>query len=107
MMEVRSIIGQAAHSKGIYREAMNLQNDGWYVMADHIPGFNPPPEFEGYIPDIYAIKEKLSSIIVIETCMNDHQQQNETLREYARHYRNLQFFGWVVDEAGCRVTRIE
>ncbi len=106
-MEILSIIGQAARSKGIYREVMILQNDGWYVMADHIPGFNPPPEFEGYIPDIYAIKDELSSIIVIETSLKANLQQNVVLKEYARHYSNIMFYGWVVDEAGCRVCRIE
>ncbi len=106
-MEIRSITGQAAHSKGIYREAMSLKMNGWYVMADHIPGFNPPPEFEGYIPDIYAIKEEHSSIIVIETSLNDNQEQNDTLREYVRHFSNIQFFGWVVNEAGCRVHKFD
>ena len=106
-METLTTIGQAAHSKGIYREAMNLQSDGWYVMADHIPGFDPPPEFEGYTPDIYAIKQELSSIIVIETSLRHNQLHIETLRDYAKHYSNIQFYGWVVNEAGCRVSRIE
>ena len=106
-MEILSITGQAAHSKGIYREAVSLQNDGWYVMADHIPGFVPPPEFEGYVPDIYAIKEELSSIIVIVTSLRHNHSQIVALRDYARHYSNIQFYGWLVNEAGCRVTRID
>ncbi len=106
-MEIRTTTGQAALSKGIYREAMSLQRDGWYVMADHIPGFHPPPEFEGYVPDIYAIKEDLSSIIVIETSMDEDPEQISALREYAHNFTNVQFYGWLVNEAGCRVTRIE
>ncbi len=106
-METLSITGQAAHSKGIYREAMSLQNDGWYVMADHIPGFVPPPEFEGYVPDIYAIKKEHSSIIVIVTGLRQNQRQISALSDYARHYSNIQFYAWVVNEAGCRVSRIK
>jgi hypothetical protein len=106
-MEITTTTAQAAQSKGIYREAMALQRDGWYVMADHIPGFIPPPEFEGYVPDIYAIKDEKSSIIVIETSFDEHSGQIAALREYAGHYSNITFYGWVVDEAGCRIARIE
>lgn len=96
-METLSITGQAAHSKGIYREAKCLQNDGWYVMADHVSGF---------VLDIYAIKEELSSIIVIVTSLR-HNQHQSVLREYAKHYPDIQFQRWLVNEAGCRVTSIK
>lgn len=106
-MEILSITGQQAQSKGIYREAMSLQSDGWYVMADHIPGFDPPPEFEGYVPDIYAIKDELSSIILIVTNLRHNQRQISALRSYARHYKNVKFYVWLVNEAGCRVSEID
>jgi hypothetical protein len=105
-METLSITGHAALSKGIYREAMSLKNDGWFVMANHIPGFAPPPEFDGYMPDIYALKEELSYIIVIVTGLRHNEGQIKVLRDYARHYSNIQFYAWVVNEAGCRVSKI-
>jgi hypothetical protein len=106
-MEALSITAQAAQSKGIYREAMNLQSDGWFVMADHVSGFVPPPEFEGYIPDIYAIKEELSYIIIVVTDLDQNMQEIKALREYSRHYSNIQFFVWLINEAGCRVRQIK
>jgi hypothetical protein len=106
-METLSITGKAAHSKGIYREAIRLQNEDWYVMANHIPGFLPPPEFEGCIPDIYAIKEEQSMIIVIVTSQKHNLAEVAALKSYSGHYSNIEFYCWQVNEAGCRVSIIE
>ena len=106
-MANRSLEGLNAHSKGIYREALNLISEGWHVMADHIPGFECPPEIEGYTPDIYAIKEENTYILEIETSKLDDLDQHAAFRKYARNFKNILFYGWVVNEAGCRVIKFE
>lgn len=106
-MAYRSPNGQNAHSKGIYREAYNLLKTGWHVMADHIPGFNKPPEIEGYTPDIYAVKEENTCILEIETGNNDDLAQHAAFRKYAKDFRDILFYGWIVNEAGCRVYKFE
>ncbi len=102
-MAARSVVGRNAHSKGIYREAINLRQDGWYVMADHIPGFERPPEIEGFIPDIYAIRASCTYIIEIETSREDDKEQHAAFKSYARQFSKIRFFVRVVDAAGCRV----
>jgi hypothetical protein len=104
-MAIRSVVGRNAHCKGIYREAINLKQAGWYVMADHIPGFERPPEIEGFIPDIYAIKATCTYIIEIETSSEDDKEQHAALKEYARQFSKIRFFVQVVDAAGIRATR--
>ncbi len=106
-MAFRSIAGQNAHDKGVYREAMNLQRNGWYVMADHIPGFDRPPEIEGYIPDIYAIKSDLTCILEVETAFDDDLEQHNAFREYAGHFPGISFLRCVVNTAGCRLGDLE
>jgi len=106
-MANRSPDGLNAHSKGIYREAYNLINMGWHVMADHIPGFESPPEIEGYIPDIYAIKAESTYILEIETSKTDDVEQHAAFRKYAKYFQNTLFYGWVVNTAGCRVLMFE
>jgi arginine/ornithine N-succinyltransferase beta subunit len=102
-MTNRSLTGRNAHCKGIYREAIILKQDGWYVMADHIPGFDKPPEIEGYIPDIYAVKASCTYIIEVETGSEDDREQHAALRNYARQFSKIRFFVRVVDTAGRRV----
>lgn len=76
-------------------------------MADHIPGFDRPPEIEGYIPDIYAIKAEETYILEIETANADDQEQHTAFRNYAKNFNNILFYGWVVNEAGCRVNKFD
>ena len=106
-MANRSPNGQNAHCKGIYREAYYLVKNGWHVMADHIPGFSSPPEIEGFTPDIYAIKAESTYILEIETSNSDDSEQHDAFRRYAKNFRNILFYGWIVDEAGCRVMKFE
>lgn len=106
-MANRSIEGLNAHSKGIYREAISLRHKGWYVMADHIPGFDKPPEIEGYVPDIYAIKSNCTYIIEIETDTEDDKEQHVAFRNYAKHFSKIRFFVWVVDSSGCRKNQTD
>ncbi len=106
-MANRSIFGHNAHFKGIYREAINLKRDGWHVMADHIPGYDQPPEIEGYIPDIYAIKDNHTFIIEIETDADDDKKKHIALKRYANHFPEIRFNSWIVNEAGCRVEKID
>jgi hypothetical protein len=98
----RFINRENAHRKGIYREAISLTRDGWYVMANHIPGFHMPPEIEGYVPDIYAVKKDQTYIIdlVMEGSVEDnvcHAHIN-----YAGFDQTTQYMCWMVDNAGCR-----
>lgn len=102
-MAFRSTAGQNAHDKGVYREAMDLRREGWYVMADHIPGFDRPPEIEGYTPDIYALKAEITYIIEIETSFEDDIEQHSAFIEYARDFPNIKFMLYVVDIAGRRI----
>ncbi len=102
-MAIRGVTGQNAHCKGIYREAINLKHEGWYVMADHIPGFESPPEIEGFIPDIYAIRNTCTYIIEIETSHQDDKEQHAAFKSYARQFSRIRFFVRIVDASGCRV----
>ncbi len=106
-MKIKSVSAYESHRKGIYREAINLKNSGWYVMADHIPGFEAPPELEGHIPDIFALKDKITLIIEIETDLEDNDEQHAAFRKYVRGYSNTEFYGWLVDTSGCRITKFE
>ena len=102
-MAIRGVIGHNAHCKGIYREAINLKQEGWYVMADHIAGFERPPEIEGFIPDIYAIRNTCTYIIEIETSLYDDREQHKAFKNYARQFSRIRFFVRIVNAAGCRV----
>ena len=105
-MTNRSINRENAHRKGIYREARYLVELGWHVMANCIPGYSPPPEIEGYIPDIYAIKSSQTIIIEIITIAGHNSNRLEALRDYSSHFNETEFSCWMVDLAGCRVLRV-
>jgi hypothetical protein len=98
----RYIYGEIAHRKGIYREALNLLRNGWHVMANHIPGFHTPPEIEGYIPDIYAVKDHKTYIIDLMTYGSPDWEGYEAHNTYASHDPSTEYFCWVLDAAGCR-----
>lgn len=94
-----------AHDKGIYLEAINLRRDGWQVLADHIPGFIPPPEIEGFVPDIYAIKDSRTRILEIETNNTDNLAQHQAFLQYAKDFSGTEFEVWIVNSAGMRIAR--
>lgn len=104
-MAKRSAAGQIAHDKGVYREAINLQRKGWQVLADHIPGFVSPPEIEGYVPDIYAIKETETLIIEIETNGEDDHLQHCAFEKYVENFDSITLEIWVVNAAGIRMCQ--
>ncbi len=99
----KSTTAELAHVKGIYREAINLRRDGWIVMANHIPGFNLPPEIEGCVPDIYAVKESKTLILEVETQGGDNPEQHLALQKYANSFDNIIFEIWIVGTAGTRL----
>jgi hypothetical protein len=103
----RSIHRENAHRKGIYREAINLVLNGWHVLANHIPGYSLPPEIEGYIPDIYAIKSSETLILEITTSEGINSEKLMALKAYSSSFREIEFSCWMVDSAGCRIMRIE
>lgn len=102
-MITQNIQVNSARIKGIYREAINLTNNGWYVMANHIPGYNEPPEIEGYIPDIYALKNNTTYIMVIACHGASQSEKIIAFRKYSGEYPNVIFNSFFVNEAGCRV----
>jgi hypothetical protein len=102
-MAKRSAAGQIAHDKGVYLEAINLRRNGWQVLADHIPGFIPPPEIEGYVPDIYAVNGTKTLIIEIETFGEDDHGQHDAFRKYAENFESIKFEIWIVNAAGMRI----
>lgn len=103
-MAKRSAAGKIAHDKGIYREAINLKRKGWYVLADHVPGFSPPPEIEGFVPDIYAIKDSETLIIEVETNGTDDQVQHNAFQKYADNFESVTLEVWIVNRAGIRLA---
>jgi len=106
-MTYRSIHRENAHRKGIYREAFTLIEKGWHVMADHIPGYSPPPEIEGFIPDIYAIKSSATCIMEVVTVAGLDANKLSALRAYSRNFKGIEFSCWMVDSAGCRMMQVE
>jgi hypothetical protein len=106
-MAIRNIYRENAHRKGIYREAFNLAKRGWYVMANHIPGFDPPPEIEGYIPDIYAIKLNRTFILYIATDAGFDECKYESLKNYSVGFSGMHFQCWIIDAAGRRSAQPE
>ena len=102
----RFIYGENALRKGIYREALNLTREGWYVMANRIPGFHSPPEIEGYIPDIYAVKDEKTYIIDLIYEGNELNGMHSAHSSYAMHDKATEYNCWIVNSAGCRTTMI-
>ena len=102
-MIIHSIHASSAQIKGIYRESINLQRQGWHILAKGIPGYEQPPEIEGYIPDIYAIKGNLTYIILIDHCSSVDQIKKTVFRKYVQEYQNMLFFVYLIDNAGCRI----
>lgn len=103
----RSIYRENAHRKGIYREVGNLVESGWHVLANHIPGYFVPPEIEGYVPDIYAIKSSRTFIVEITTIAGLDSERIETLKRYSLSFMEIEFLCWMVDSAGCRIMQVE
>lgn len=103
-MAYRSIFVENILRKAIYREAALLTKRGWHVMANYIPGYNVPPELEGYTPDIYALKKRFTLIICIATDAFFDSGKYTALKEYAEYTRYTFFRFWMVDHAGCRVN---
>lgn len=103
-MAKRSTTGKIAHEKGIYREAINLTRKGWYVLADHVPGFLPPPEIEGFVPDIYAVKDSETIIVEVETNGLDDHQQHRAFQRYADNFESVTLQVWIVNRAGIRLA---
>lgn len=106
-MAKRSATGAIAHEKGIYLEAINLRRQGWFVLADHIPGFQVPPEIEGVTPDIYAMKGEETLIVEVETNGNDDLEQHKTLGKYACNFTSVKFQVAIVNAAGIKVSSNE
>jgi hypothetical protein len=100
----RFIYGENAHRKGIYREALNLTREGWYVMANCIPGFHVPPEIEGYIPDIYAVKGDNTCIIDLVIQGDPVNEICSAHSEYARHDSSTRYYCWILNYSGGRQT---
>jgi hypothetical protein len=105
-MKTQSILSYKAYLRGIYREAINLSNQGWIVLANEISGFNPPPEIEGVVPDIYAVKNSQTQIILIETKEEYKSLKHKTLKEYSQKNNKIQFNIWLVNNDGCRLKEI-
>ena len=103
-MNIHSIHATSAQIKGIYRESINLKRQGWIVLAKGIPGYQQPPEIEGYTPDIYAINGNLTYIILIDHFNSIDPLEKIVLRNYAQGYANMVFFIYLVNNAGCRIT---
>lgn len=103
---IRSIHRENVHRKGIYREVKNLTGEGWHVLANHIPGYSMPPEIEGYIPDIYAIKSSETFIMEITTLDGLDSEKLGALKAYALNFEGIAFSCWMVDSAGCRMMQI-
>ena len=97
----RFIYGENARRKGIYREALDLTRKGWYVMAGYIPGFHNPPEIEGHIPDLYAVRDNRTIIIDFITDGNERREACEAHSRYALHDDNTEYHCWALDSAGC------
>ena len=92
-----------ARLKGIYREAICLNNQGWLVLANHIPGYCPPPEIEGFIPDIYALKENRTFIMMVESQGDRDPLRTALFKSYAAGYADTVFKICQVNAAGCRL----
>lgn len=93
----------SARRKGIYREAINLLRKDWVVMANHLPGYNSPPEIEGYIPDIYAIKGQETVLIQIVSLDDFNPKLIDKLQQYAESFNHMTFLNLMVNAAGCRI----
>lgn len=106
-MTIRNIYRENVHRKGIYREAYCLLKRGWHVMANHIPGFSPPPEIEGYIPDIYAIKFNHTFILYIATEAGFDGEKYRALKSYAVNFTAMHFRCWLIDASGSRTEKFE
>lgn len=106
-MIVRNIYRENVLRKGIYREAYYLSKRGWHVMANHIPGFNPPPEIEGFVPDIYAIKFTHTLILYIATEDGFDRQKYMALKSYATNYSGMHFKCWQIDASGSKTEKID
>lgn len=102
----RFINGENAHRKGIYREALNLTREGWHVMANHIPGFHIPPELEGFVPDIYAVKDDETYIIDLVMEGGPYGEVQSAHTNYAQYDQSTRYICWVVDSAGCRKAQL-
>lgn len=106
-MSIRNIYRENVLRKGIYREAFYLKKRGWHVMANHIPGFNPPPEIEGYIPDIYAIKFNRTFLVYIATEAGFDRAKYIALKSYAVNFSGMHFQCWLIDASGSRTVKID
>jgi hypothetical protein len=97
---------QTAHDEGVRTTAQKLKQDGWSVQADHISGFESPPEVNGHTPDVYATKRGGTRIIEVETGPEDDQSQHTAFRRSAGQ-TGANFYGYVVDSAGNRREQFE
>lgn len=104
-MARRSTQKQSAHNLGVKHEADELAISGWKVYADHIPGYKRPPQINGRIPDVYAIKNGRIRIVEIETNENDDHDQHTAFRRHAGQKDNVRFYGWIVNASGRRIIR--
>ncbi len=103
-MAIHSLHTSSAQIKAIYRESINLKRQGWQVLAKGIPGYEQPPEIEGYTPDIYAINENFTYIILIDHYNSIDPAMKIILRKYVHGFQNMLFFIYLVDRAGCRIS---
>jgi hypothetical protein len=92
-----------ARLKGIYRESITHDKEGWLVLVNHIPGYCTPPEIEGFIPDIYAIKGTQTLIVMVESQGDQNALRTNVFTNYAVEFENLIFKTCRVDAAGCRL----
>ena len=98
-----SIHVTSARLKGIYRESICLKKDGWHVLANYITGYSIPPEIEGFIPDIYAIKEDRTSILMIEIQGDSDPERTVSFQKYTNEFANMFFETCLVNAAGSRI----
>jgi hypothetical protein len=103
-MIIHSVFANSAQIKAIYRESINLERQGWFVLANLIPGYQTPPEIEGFIPDIYAVKGSMTQIILIDYLESISIVKKNTLKKYVSGYRDMFLKIYLVNNAGCRIT---
>lgn len=103
-MIIHSVFANSAQIKAIYRESINLERQGWFVLANLIPGYQTPPEIEGFIPDIYAVKGNLTQIILIDYLDSISMEKKEILKNYVSGYRDMFLKIYLVNIAGCRIA---
>lgn len=85
----------STHDTVVEAVADILEDGGWDVAVDHLPGYDNPDTIRGHVPDIQAEAARETRVVEVETSTSDGRGQRRAFKQWAKKFRNRSYKGVV------------